>query len=692
MVALIIKIAAILFAIWMIYSQDLVMVKNEATQSELMTYLLAIPFLFAYLIYRGRKMIRAVIPFEAYAPIKKTVPTCEIIGAMLCLLAFLLYWQGSYTLYPLECHIASLPLFVAGLVLLMFNAQTLKVLAFPIAFLLFLIPPPHEIVYATGATLAAYTSEVVYTILKALGSPVSLTTQFGSPVLILEKSGTSPLTFAIDTPFATVYPLIVFTVFAAFVAFIVRGAAWKRAIMFLVGFPLICSLNIMRIIIMILIGYQYGAEATIGTVQIVVSWFLVFIGTFFLLFCASGKILKIPIFAKKSKPAPCSNCGQSLENRQNFCLVCGKVLRYFDIKLSKRDLFKIVALTISVSLVTLLEVPALALRNGNIQVITLLPSGVKTDTPVLPEVTGYTLQFDYSNETIEEMVESNVSLTYVYTSADETMPTIWGIVEIADSKSIQALRGEILDLRDVQLLQNPSIIGRFASLRKLESNLTLVILGWYEKATFDTESGAVQKYAKISIFAFTNNSSNYVRVEENLLAVGQAIAGYWEPIRAGSWSAPLIYHYGYVLSAIVLVFLAAILTVQTVDLRREKKRNLKAFSKLALEDEKNVLRAVYQAGKNGKSTTNAIALFFHNLAGKSIEQNGLLETLKYAEEAGLVKRSIANEKDEPTLVWKSQIDFLGSKSYLQRIRKLIGIDRILARLGCLYHCRRDRNA
>jgi hypothetical protein len=37
---------------------------NDALQSEITNYMLAIPFIFTYLIYRKRKMLRAVIPLE----------------------------------------------------------------------------------------------------------------------------------------------------------------------------------------------------------------------------------------------------------------------------------------------------------------------------------------------------------------------------------------------------------------------------------------------------------------------------------------------------------------------------------------------------------------------------------------------------------------------------------------------------
>ena len=134
MVALSVKISVILFAVWAMYSKDFVMIKDDAIQSELSTYLLAIPFLFAYLVFHKRKMLRAVVSFEGHTLAKKSVRTSEIVGFMLCILAFLLYWQGSYTSSPLELHMASFPLFkisqnLSGLLAPPGNRQDIPIIA-----------------------------------------------------------------------------------------------------------------------------------------------------------------------------------------------------------------------------------------------------------------------------------------------------------------------------------------------------------------------------------------------------------------------------------------------------------------------------------------------------------------------------------------------------------------------------------
>jgi len=631
-----------------------------------MSHILAIPFLLSYLLYRKRKMLKAVIPFETSALRRKTIFTHELFGITLCLLAFLLYWHGSYTFHPLEYHMASLPLFVAGCALIMFNAQTLKILAFPIAFLFFLVPPPLEMIYIAGTTLSTFSSQAVYTILKAIGLPVNQTTRYGTPAIALENSEGSPLTFAIDIACAGIYSLMGFTIFAIFVTYIARGAQWKKATMFLTGFPLIYALNITRIVIIVLIGCQYGMETAMEAFHLLGGCVLIFLGTLLFLFL-SKKIWKIRVF---TKTAQCPKCSQSLEEKQNFCTACGRLLKYMNIKVSRRDLWKITAILISASLIMLLEVPVFALTEGPAEVIIQTPGQEKASTQILPDIPGYTLQFIERYKGFEEIAKQEASLTYAYVPTKGSKTTIWVIIEIASSRTslhpwevclitwpqTQGYQPRVtqLDLRDIQLLQNPPIIGRYFAFQDTKSNLTQVILYWYENAIFNTGSGLKKEYVKISVIAYADNPEDVSKIEEQLLPFGKAIASYWQPIKAWSRIALAVAQNGNTLIAVTVALLGIVIGNQVIKNQKEKKSNLKVYNKLALEA-KLVPRAVYEAAKRGKATCDAIASVYQKLAQNFIESSLLLEKLDQAEEAGLIKREVISQDDEPVLVWKSQV-------------------------------------
>jgi exosortase/archaeosortase family protein len=51
-----------------------------------------------------------------------------------------------------------------------------------------------------------------------------------------------------------------FAVFAVFIAYIARAAVWKKSAMFAGSFLLVYALNIVRMIVIMLIGAQSGLE------------------------------------------------------------------------------------------------------------------------------------------------------------------------------------------------------------------------------------------------------------------------------------------------------------------------------------------------------------------------------------------------------------------------------------------------
>jgi exosortase len=668
--ALSIKAIAILGATIAIYFQDLTIIANEAIQSELMSHILAIPFLLAYLLYRKRKMLRATIPFEITNPARKLTHNHEIVGALLSLTAFLLYWHGSYTFYPLEYHVISLPLFVAGLILIVFNKKTLKVLAFPIVFLLFLTPPPSEIASIAGATVATLSSEVSYNILKTIGLPVSQITEYGAPALVVTGPSGSPIRFVIGIASSGIYSLIGFSIFATFLTYIAKGPTWKKATLFLASLPIIYALNIIRIIILVSIGYWQGVNVAWDVFHLFGGWVLIFLGSLILL-SLSEKIWKIQIFATKPQATSCPTCSQSLEKNKNFCPACGKLLKNIKINISKRDLGKIAALLIITSLIITISVPVFALKEGPAEVLIQTPGGEQaTTTQILPEIPDYALRFVYRDKKFEEVAQRDAALVYAYTPIDELGKTVWVAIEIGSSRSAwhsweaslitwPQLHGRPpkvtqLDLRDVQLLQNPPIIGRFFAFKQANSNTSQVVLYWYENALFNTGSGSEQKYVKISLIAYAKNPEGVPETEDVLLPFGKAIVNYWQPIKTWSQIALLISQNGIILITVTTALLTTILSYQVIKDREKRKSNLKIYNKLALQQEKLILQATHEASQQ-KPTANTIASHYQKLTGKTIELGLLIEKLNEAEKVGLIKREITSQEDEPILTWKSHV-------------------------------------
>lgn len=663
---LILKVSTIIFATVIVFFQDLAMVTNDALNSEFMSHILAIPFLFGYLIYRKRKMIRASIPLEPSPLHRKAFPHKEIIGTLLFLIAFLTYSYGSYTFTPLEFHMFALPIFVTACTLILFNTQTLKQLAFPLLFLFFLMPPPTQIVYALGSTLSIISTQASCAILNLFGLAAEISMTYGNPAITITQPNGTPLSFTVDIACSGIYSLIGFLIFATFIAYTARTKTLKKPAIFLIGLPLICLLNILRITIIVLLGYNYGMELAMNVFHLLGGWTLIFLGTLILLIITE-KALKIQLFTKK-ETISCPECNPLTERKQNFCPSCGRLLKYADVKLSKLDLAKTAVLVISVVMIMSIQAPIFALTKGPADILTQLATGQQPTTEILPQISNYTLDFISRDKQFEQKAKQDASLIYAYFPTDSSQNTIWIAVEIASAKSslhsweVCLITWPLshgyqttvtqLDLRDVQLLQNPPLIARYFAFQYKKNNITQIVLYWYETSTFTTNTTTQQKHVKISLIAYPNPTEPLQQTEDELLKIGKAIANHWQPMKTWTEIALLISKNGDYLLLIPTTLLIITILYQALNHIKTKQTNLKAYQKLSKENQ-TIIQATHQT-KTTPTTIN-IAATYEKLNHKPITTDKLVEKLRQAQETDLIKKQIINNQDEPVLGWKTQL-------------------------------------
>jgi exosortase len=662
----VISATLIVLAILIVYWQDLSILANEALQSEAVSHIILIPFLISYLIYRKKELVKASLASGKLEGKTKLFSFSDIIGVALCLSAFLFYWYGSYTFYALEYHIMSLPLFVIGVVLILFNTKTLKALVFPILFLLFLVPPPSTITYTAGAVMANFHTQASYTLLKACGVNVTLDSSYGAPTIILNKA----TQFTVDLPCSGIYSLIAFIMFAAFLSYIIRGSIIKKITLFLTGFLILQALNIARISIIVFIGNWLGEEIAMNIFHAATGWILIFVGMFVLLVLAE-KVWKMPIFAGPNKSSPCPACNKSLEKKEEFCTGCGKFLKNSSIKISKKFWIKIGALLLGCYLVTLsIQAPVFALAQTPEALSVESPSS-QASTGIFPNITGYQpIQFMYRDTEYEKLAQQDASLTYLYKPelANISEPYVWVDVGVAGSISnlhswevcyvtYEVSRGRpptvtVLDSRDVQLLENPPIIARFFTFRT-EANYTQVTLYWYETVVVKTGLTVGQKYVRISLLTFTGASGDYATLEEKLLTLAEPIIAYWEPKKGAALiSLGVAFEQGLLVMAIG--FVAVTETVHYTQKWREKSYNLRVFEKFASPNEKLVLKTLKDLSEKTKiTTTDAIDSALKKTTGNAASEYRLNRMLNRLAQSKIISRDIENVKDEPIFVWKS---------------------------------------
>ena len=618
-------------------------------------------------------MLRATISFEASEQPKNTKHLVTLSGILLCINSLLLYWYGSSTFSALEYHAITIPIFVSGLTLILFNSQTLRQLAFPVVFLAFLTPPPSSILYGFGSTLSVISSEASNAIVNALGIHSIISSDYGNPVIILTRPDQTTMGFMVDIACSGVYSLMGFLIFAAFVAYITRDKMWKKTTIFLMGLPLIYLFNITRISIILLIGYQYGEQLALQIFHLIGGWALIFMGTLLLL-SISEKILKIKLFTKP-QISICPECSSNLLNMmRDFCPNCGKLKNNPKINLEKQDIAKIAIIIFTVVLLLLIQVPVIALTKGPAQIMITTPQGEQGNIKLLPQVQDYNLQFVYRDTQFEQTAGQVASLMYLYNPLGSTKYPIFIGIEIASARSslhhwedclLYGLywQTEIhgsppvkqIDLRDIQILQNPPIMARYFAFQYVKSNNTQVVLYWYGTSIFTINNTARQENVKISVVVYPKNSSDIPAIEEQLLSFAKEIVNYWEPLKAWSLLALILSQYGDRLTIATSSLLAIPVIFTAYEKRKEKLKNSVLYQKLSPIN-KQIIDTIQLTEKTATPTfQNIYSKYVQNITG-NVTKEKILNTLVEAEKTGLVSDQIANCQDEPVQVWKANIN------------------------------------
>lgn len=658
------KTSTIILATLAIYFQDLSIILFDAFYSEQNFHLLAVIPLVVYMLYRKRKIANALVNQDSKNIWKKQFQTFA--GILLCVAALLIYWYGSYTFTPIEYHMATLPFFVAGLILILFNFDVLRCLIFPIAFLAFLTPPPAEVLYPIGSLLSNISAEASNAITNLFGVSSSLHYQYGSPIINVIRADQSVINFTVDIACSGIYSLVGFAIFSTFLAFALRKTTKSKIAILLTGIPIIIFLNTIRITIILLLGYHFGNELALQVFHTFGATILMFFGTLIFL-------LLMEKFAKNiipSKPClPCKNRDQNSKN--NFCRYCGKIFKTHQSKLSKNDILKITIILVLVGVMVFVQVPVFALTEGPAQVIIQTRSGEEGNIQILPQIQDYELRYLYRDTNFEIISGQEASLAYKYSSNDSQKISVWVAVEVSSIRS-SLHRWEVclitwplhegvqprvtqIELKDVQISENPPITARYFAFQRHSTNQTQVVLYWYETSIFTTNGTSQVKHVKMSLTTYLQNDQDIKNAEEQLLPVAQTINNYWQPIKTWSIFALGISQYGLSFSVAIVVLLFGIFLYYKYSVWEEKNRLTNLYNKIS-ESNKQLSQALFIIQKNRKKNSpENIAEQFMRISNTPIDLDRLEKQLSQAQTLGLVKKVIVSRNDEPIIQWKNQI-------------------------------------
>jgi len=656
------KLAVMVFAVIGVFFQDLSLVFADALQYAGYSYILLIPALIAYLLYRKRNMLAAAVLNEDRTH-ENTRHLPAFAGFLLCMIAFAVYIFGSQTFSPLQYHLVSLPILVAGLTLFLFNPLTLRQALFPIVFLIFLTPMPLIYLNSAGALLSAGSTVAANTFVNLFGIQSWISVVSGTPAINLVSSDNQPLLFIVDIACSGIYSILGFVVFATFIAYIVRDNIWKKLAIVIIGFLLIYFLNVIRITTIVLIGYLRSTELALELFHIMGGWVLVFVGTIILL-VASEKIFKTKIFTKSGRN---SQNSISHPNARIYSSLTGSLEWP-----KKRVHFSGIIKTAVIFLVTLLvastQTPVFASVRGPGPIMVQTSYGQQGNLQLFPQMEDYTLRFLYRDTSFEKLSGQEYSLTFAYYPEKPDDIEVTVLLEVAET-SIALHPWEIclvhtpieqgyqpvaqLDLRDVRVQENPLIVARYFAFKEQNQELNELVLYYFTTALFQIDNTTKNRQVKISFITYYSDPNSLNAMEQELLPFAQKTVNYWEPLRKWNAVTMAISQSVLLLASIAIAVLIALVPLSWFETRRRLRTNASVYDKLHPHKQR-IVDAVQETGKTNLATLENTAKTYQQAKAQPVDNDELLKNLIELEEIGILRSKIVNEQDEPVYTWKTQ--------------------------------------
>jgi len=149
----------------------------------------------------------------------------------------------------------SLLVVLGGLMLYFLGGRGSRLLAFPYAFLWFAVPWPDTLVEVLGFPMQLFSAKFAAMVTGLAGVPVM---RDGVDIHLPRY------TFSVGAPCSGMKSLVALLAVGALAAYLLRGPAWKRWVLFAASLPLALMANVVRILCILAIGSIWGREAAQG--------------------------------------------------------------------------------------------------------------------------------------------------------------------------------------------------------------------------------------------------------------------------------------------------------------------------------------------------------------------------------------------------------------------------------------------
>lgn len=494
-------------------------------------YILLVPFVVVYFFHRARKAL--------LVESKKSFLN-DFLGVSICLVALLIYILGSYTFYSLQLHLLSLPIFVAGLILLLFGPNTLRLLAFPVALLVFMSPFTLFFMDTWGGHLMSSDGTIATFILEPF-IPIDI---IYKPAVIISTVTTlgEPIQFELGAACSGIYSLTAFLFTAVVFGYIASGSVLKKVLYGVMAVVAAYFLNVFRITVTIALGRFFGLGVAVEFFHLVGGTVLAFIGTLVLLVLGS-KLLKLTFFQKK-KPV-CSSCN----DLDAVCGKCGRIIKWPIIKFNwKRLAILLVFLLVCADLIFMASaVNYNVLSNSEESALDFNPNTGELEA--FSEETGWSAVFMGRQLDGESRLGLFFVGDYLLSKIGDSSERVYGIFELSDLQSkfhtwegclnYQAYPLTIEKIRYITIYDNNTNIvnGEAIIANAPTMNQTMALVYWFDSLNLKT-NGTVTNYAiKVTLYKyvpFVNNQMDSTKVDavlEQLISLSESYEMVWSQFK-----------------------------------------------------------------------------------------------------------------------------------------------------------------
>jgi exosortase len=198
-------------------------------------------------------------------------PAPNNLGLILIAIGFAIHlWAIVWRAFYLSALM--IPLVMLGLIVTLFGHRIAKQFLFPLGFLILMVPLP--LAERVGPVLEGWTATSATAFAQRLGVPAQ---NIGSQVLLPNSA------FTVGIPCGGLRSTIAILTLVTLFAYVVRGAGWARALIFLVAIPIALAANTLRLALLFAIANGWGAQAGLDYFDSPWSSLVLFLSAFALL-------------------------------------------------------------------------------------------------------------------------------------------------------------------------------------------------------------------------------------------------------------------------------------------------------------------------------------------------------------------------------------------------------------------------